>query len=84
MNDLLQYGWQHILDGQGLGIAFTGMSIVFLTLTAISFCIALLPRITALFGNPPQSQPTTSESEASRDAQAAAIGYTLDYERHST
>ena len=41
----LQVSFQNILDGQGGGIAVTGMSIVFTALGLISLFIALLPRI---------------------------------------
>jgi len=41
----LQFGLQSISDGQGVGIAMTGMSIVFVALALISVFIALLPRI---------------------------------------
>jgi oxaloacetate decarboxylase gamma subunit len=41
----LQISFQNILDGQGGGIALTGMSIVFTALGLISLFIALLPRL---------------------------------------
>ena len=45
----LQISFQNILDGQGGGIAITGMSIVFTALGLISLFIALLPRILERF-----------------------------------
>lgn len=76
----LYIGWQRILDGQGLEIAFTGMFIVFLALAAISLCIALLPKTVAAFGDTPPEQPhTPTESETPHDeAVAAAVGFALD------
>ena len=41
----LPFSVQNILDGQGGGIAVTGMSIVFTALGVISLFIAFLPRI---------------------------------------
>ena len=39
-----QTGLQNIVDGQGVGIAIAGMTIVFVALTLISGFITLLPR----------------------------------------
>lgn len=76
----LYIGWQRILDGQGLEIAFTGMFIVFLALAAISLCIALLPKTVAAFGDtPPDGPHTPTEPESPHDeAVAAAVGFALD------
>lgn len=41
----LQVSLQHIVDGQGVGIAITGMSIVFAALALISLCIFVLPKL---------------------------------------
>ncbi|MBT4502724.1 MAG: OadG family protein [Gemmatimonadetes bacterium] len=41
----LQFSLQNIIDGQGGGIAITGMSIVFCALGLISLFIFLLPKI---------------------------------------
>ncbi len=77
----LYTGWQRIMDGQGLDIAFTGMFIVFLALATISLCITLLPKVIAALGGilPEDPQPP-SESVAKHDdeAVAAAIGLALD------
>ncbi len=43
------YGYQNIVDGQGIDIAITGMSIVFTALALISLFISMLPRILALW-----------------------------------
>lgn len=77
----LYIGWQRILDGQGLEIAFTGMFIVFLALAAISLCIALLPKTVAAFGDTPPERPhtpTAPESPHDDEAVAAAVGFALD------
>jgi Na+-transporting methylmalonyl-CoA/oxaloacetate decarboxylase gamma subunit len=80
MSNSLYIGWQRILDGQGLEIAFTGMFIVFLALAAISLCIALLPKTVAAFGDTPPEQPhAPTEPESPHDeAVAAAVGFALD------
>lgn len=69
---------QRILEGQGLEIAFAGIITVFLALILISVCIALLPKILALFsGIFPEAQPPSSVSATSNEEEAiaAAIGY---------
>ena len=77
----LYIGWQRILDGQGIGIAFTGMFIVFLALAATSLCIALLPKVMAAIGDVlPERPHNPTEPESSHDdeAVAAAVGFALD------
>ncbi len=77
----LYIGWQRILEGQGIDIAFTGMFIVFLALAAISLCIALLPKVVAAIGVIlPERQHTPTESESPHDDEtvAAAVGFALD------
>lgn len=81
MSTPLHIGWQRIVDGQGLEIAFTGMFIVFLALAAISLCIPMLPKILASIGGIlPEGPHNPTESESSRDdeAVAAAVGFALD------
>ena len=74
-------GFDNILEHQGLGIAATGMIIVFAALTLITVFIAMLPRILALpmFGVPPDElQPVASRSRSTgEDEVAAAIGFAL-------
>jgi Na+-transporting methylmalonyl-CoA/oxaloacetate decarboxylase gamma subunit len=74
-------GFDNILDHDGLGIAATGMIIVFAALTLISIFIGLLPRIleSRAIGIPPESPPqgvslpvSTSDNEV-----AAAIGFVM-------
>lgn len=81
MSNSLLIGWQRILDGQGLEVAFTGMFIVFLALAAISFCIAMLPRVVAALGGMLPEQPynsTGTESSQDDEAVAAVVGFALD------
>ncbi|MDE2848355.1 MAG: hypothetical protein F4Y38_02795 [Gemmatimonadetes bacterium] len=81
MSSPLYTGWQRILEGQGLEVAFTGMFIVFLALAAISFCIAMLPRVVAALGGMlPEHphDPTGTDSPQDDEAVAAAVGFALD------
>ena len=81
MSNPLYTGWQRILEGQGLEVAFTGMFIVFLALAAISFCIAMLPRVAAALGGMPPEHPhnpTGTDSPQDDEAVAAAVGFALD------
>ena len=86
MSTPLYIGWQRIVDGQGLEIAFTGMFIVFLALAAISLCIAMLPKVMATIGGilPEQPHdPTEPESSHEEEAVAAAVGVALDEENNN-
>lgn len=77
--DLFQLIIQRIFDGQGFEIALAGMITVFLALTLISVCIAMLPKILPMFAGifpePPTTQPTTSAPPNEEEAIAAAVGY---------
>ena len=82
----LNIGWQRIMDGQGLDIAFTGMFVVFLALTVISLCIAMLPKVMAVLGSIlPERPQLPSDQEATHDdeAVAAAVGFVLDEENNT-
>ena len=82
----LYIGWQRIVDGQGLDIAFTGMFIVFLALAAISLCIAMLPKVmSAIEGMLPENPQPPAGREAAHDdeAVAAAVGVVLDEENNT-
>jgi len=81
MSNPLYTGWQRILEGQGLEVAFTGMFIVFLALATISFSIAMLPRVVAALGGMrPEhpDNPTGTDAPQDDEAVAAAVGYVLD------
>ncbi len=82
----LNIGWQRIMDGQGLDIAFTGMFVVFLALAVISLCIAMLPKVMAALGSIlPEHPQLPSDQEATHDdeAVAAAVGFVLDEENNT-
>ena len=78
MSTPLYIGWQRIVDGQGLEIAFTGMFIVFLALATISFCIAMLPKVMASIGGVLPEGPHNPTDSESDEAVAAAVGFALD------
>ena len=75
---------QNIEDGQGLGIALTGMIIVFSVLTLISVFIVILPKILAVVAKKfPESVghhgvPVQTEDDNSA---LAAIGYVMHMRR---
>ena len=75
---------QNIEDGQGMGIALTGMIIVFSVLALISLFIVLLPRILAVVAKKfPESMghhgvPVQDEDDASV---LAAIGFVMHLRR---
>ena len=75
---------QNIEDGQGLGIALTGMIIVFSVLTLISVFIVILPKILAVVAKKfPESVghhgvPVQDEDDGSA---LAAIGFVMHMRR---
>ena len=75
------YSFQNIVDGQGIDIAVTGMSIVFTALTLITLFISMLPRILALWSPEPsaaaQSSAGPEGSPADDDKVVAAISIAL-------
>ena len=79
-------GFDNIWDQNGLGIAITGMTIVFCALTFISVFIYLLPGILRqlAFVFPPETEPSKSTGAATNDAEvAAALGVVMhQIERH--
>jgi oxaloacetate decarboxylase gamma subunit len=89
---LAEIGFQQVLDQGGVGIALTGLTIVFLALVLISIFIAWLPRILELVDPylPEASDHHTTAAPAARAASqasqaddaelAAAIGFVLHSE----
>lgn len=81
---------QLVIDGDGFGIALTGMAIVFSGLAGVSIFIAILPRFLAgihALANP-KPKPVTKTSAAPAAGAAdqdyaiqAAIAYVIDAER---
>ena len=80
-------GWQAIIDGNGLGVAVTGMLIVFTALTLITLFIAALPKMLHAMGPylPELATHTEPLSDAERlladeEQVIAAIGFVLHTE----
>ena len=72
--------------GQGLDLAFAGMSIVFTALVLVSVFIAVLPRILAAINPyipPAQLHTQSQDKETDDDAIAAAIGFALHARRQN-
>jgi len=83
--EALQFSFQNILDGQGGGIALTGMSIVFTALGLITLFIALVPRVLeAVARILPETEGyggRTTPGEPGDDAEVvAAIGFAFHTE----
>ncbi len=74
---------QNIEDGQGLGIALTGMVIVFSVLTLISVFIVLLPKVLAVVAK--KFPESVGHAEHTRDDDdgplLAAIGFVVHLRR---
>ena len=74
-------GLHNIWDNNGIGIALTGMTIVFAALTMISVFISLLPKVLDAFSLvlPPEPEPQlAAQPESSGDEEiAAVIGFAL-------
>jgi Na+-transporting methylmalonyl-CoA/oxaloacetate decarboxylase gamma subunit len=77
----LTFRFQNILDHQGIGIAVTGMLIVFVSLALITLAIATMPKVlAALAGFLPQEHEhhgPTSAKPSTDEALAVAIGFAL-------
>lgn len=74
-------GFDNILEHDGIGIALTGMTIVFVALMLISGFIALLPKFMQVFSAflPPETHhdAATPRSAGEDEAVIAAIGFVL-------
>ena len=72
---------QNIVENDGLGIALTGMLIVFTALTLITVFIAYLPKLLAALGNvlPPETEHHAPPVGRAADDEAVivAIGVAL-------
>ena len=74
--DHLQFSVQNIVDGHGVSIAHTGMSIVFVSLAIISTFIAVLPRIlqvVAVYAPESHGHSATRSGPAGRDADRSPL-----------
>lgn len=83
----LQASFQNILDGQGAGIAITGMSIVFAGLGLICLCIFLLPkileRVARIYPEPAGHMRRPVPRQARDDSEVvAAIAFARHAEAH--
>ncbi|MEX0938948.1 MAG: OadG family protein [Pirellulales bacterium] len=77
-------GWENVWESNGLGIAMTGLVIVFAALTLISVFIALLPRIllvlsAVLPAEPLPPAPSQRRKAADEEELVAAIGVALHH-----
>lgn len=74
----LSFSYQNIVAGQGLGLAFAGMSIVFVALGLVTLFVALLPRVLLLVNRyiPEEHSPAPPQSADELEV-VAAIGYAL-------
>lgn len=82
----MNFSWQNVIDGNGIGITITGMLIVFSGLLLISLFISALPRILA-FKDGKSTLPENAEkpvadgsSEPSEDEIMALISLVLHME----
>ncbi|MBI9109820.1 OadG family protein [Maridesulfovibrio ferrireducens] len=76
------FSWQHVVNGDGVALSITGMSIVFVALMLVSLYIAMLPRLAGFFNKiiPPaahhcgvEAPPPSGPAEA--EIVAAAVAY---------
>lgn len=78
----MNFSWQNVIDGNGLGITITGMLIVFSGLLLISLFIAALPKLLALKESKPEKKPTpiNEPAEPTEDEIMAVIALVLHLE----
>ena len=83
----LNLSYQNVIDGNGIGLAITGMTIVFTVLGLISLVIAALPRLLSFLPPPAEHHGSGAAGTAAPPAQqadgalVAAIGYALHTRR---
>jgi len=82
----MDWSWQNVIDGNGIGLAVTGMLIVSIALALVSGFIAVLPKIlqtiNMVFPEPVTAHPTRPKpaGAASDDrAIAAAVAFALHH-----
>jgi len=82
----MNFSWQNVINGNGIGITITGMLIVFSGLLLISLFITALPRILALKGDKKSAPQKAHEAveldsgEPTEDEIMAVIGLVLHIE----
>jgi len=82
----MNFSWQNVIDGNGIGITITGMLIVFAGLILISLFIAALPKILELKTGKAEKKPATSSEpeEPTEDEIMAVIALVLHLETERT
>ncbi len=79
----VMFSWQHVVNGNGVALSVTGMSIVFVALMLVSLYIAMLPKLASLFDKiiPPavhhcgEQAPPASSGPVEAEIVAAAVAY---------
>ncbi|MDA1051526.1 MAG: OadG family protein [Planctomycetota bacterium] len=78
----LTFRFQNILDGDGFGVAITGLAIVFTSLALITLAIGAMPKVLAAlegFLPPEQEHHAAPATKPSNDDEtiAVAIGFAM-------
>lgn len=78
----MSVGWENVIAGNGVGLAISGITIIFLSLLSISLFIRLLPRVLALVDSGTRDRATSASvaterpeplSEAEKEAVIALV-----------
>ena len=74
----MSVGWENVVAGNGVGLALSGISIIFVSLLSISIFIRLLPRFLALIEANSRDRPVpvsqvASKPEALSEAEKEAV-----------
>ena len=81
------FSYQNIIAGDGFGLAFAGMTIVFTALVLVSIFIAVLPKVLVVLNRliPEVHHHTAApqQREASDETVVAAIGFALHTQKQS-
>lgn len=77
-------GWDNVIAGNGIGLAVTGIGIIFISLLCLSCFIYLLPRVMRLLGGGNSSVSDTKQAEVmvelTEEEKQAAIALILHLE----
>ena len=83
----MDFSWNNVVVGNGLGMALVGMTIVFAGLVSISAYIALLPKLLDVFHKlqkkavAPAASPAVASSHDLEPEELAAVGYVMHAEQ---
>ena len=84
LGELERLGYSNIIEGRGFELSFAGLTIVFISLVAVSGFIRLLPILLAAldsFFPPGPEEAAVVQASGPEDAEVAAIAFAIVEQR---